>query len=210
MVIVKKKFNNALQIFFAATIFILLNTSFAAYATDIQFPISDPYKATVFGTPPALIHQFANPVATKECEIIVENRKIPDIFWYNEEFFYTTAMQEEEAPLVFIIAGTGSEHDSTKMKFLTQLFYEAGFHVVALSSPTHMNFLVGISEYAAPGYVPYDVQDIYRVMKWIKTELEEDHQIKSYNITGYSLGAMHSAFVAKLDEERKDFCSGGY
>ncbi len=176
-----------------------------SYADEFRFPITDPYKATIFGTPPEMIYNFKNPVETEECEIVIENRRIPDIFWYNEKFFYTTAMQEKEAPLVFIIAGTGSEHDSTKMKFLTQLFYEAGFHVVALSSPTHMNFLVGISEYAAPGYIPNDVEDLYRVMKWIKINLEEDHQIRSYNVTGYSLGAMHSAFLSKLDEKRKDF-----
>ncbi|WP_320170759.1 alpha/beta fold hydrolase [Maridesulfovibrio sp.] len=169
------------------------------------FPIADPYKATIFGTPPKLIHRFEHPADTSECEIVVENRRIPDVFWYNDAFYYTTAMQEEEAPLVFIIAGTGSEHDSVKMKFLTQLFYEAGFHVVALSSPTHMNFVVGISEYAAPGYVPYDVEDLYRVMKWIKADLEGVYKIKSWNVTGYSLGAMHSAFVARLDEDRHDF-----
>ncbi|WP_051249677.1 hypothetical protein [Maridesulfovibrio zosterae] len=177
-----------------------------AQCDTLLYPITDPYKATIFGTPPELIHIFKHPVETTECTIAIENRRIPDIFWYNEDFFYTTAMQDEEAPLVFIIAGTGSEHDSVKMKFLTQLFYEAGFHVVALSSPTHINFLVSISKYAAPGYVPNDVKDLYRVMKWIKAELEQDHKIKSFNVTGYSLGAMHSAFISKLDEERKDFC----
>lgn len=91
------------------------------------------------------------------------------------------------------------------MKFLTQLFYEAGFHVVALTSPTHMNFLVSVSKYAAPGYVPNDAEDLYRVMKWIKHNLEEGYQIKSCSVTGYSLGAMHAAFVSKLDEQRKDF-----
>lgn len=171
-----------------------------------QFPIADPYKATVFGTPPELMHRIEHPAATELCEIEVENRRIPDIFWYNDNFRYTTAMQDDEAPLVFIIAGTGSEHNSIKMKFLTQLFYEAGFHVVALSSPTHINFVVSISEYAAPGYVPYDVRDLYRAMKWIKADLEGVYKIKSWNVTGYSLGAMHSAFIARMDEMNKDFC----
>jgi predicted alpha/beta-fold hydrolase len=174
-------------------------------AETLQFPIKDPYKATIFGTPPELMYKLKEPTKPYECEIIIEGRRIPDIFWYNEKFYYTTAMQEGEAPLLFIIAGTGSEHDSTKMRFLTQLFYEAGFHVVGLSSPTHMNFVVSFSKYGAPGYVPHDVDDLYRAMKWIKADLEEDHKIRSYSITGYSLGAMHSAFLAKLDEERKDF-----
>ncbi|ACS79037.1 conserved hypothetical protein [Maridesulfovibrio salexigens DSM 2638] len=174
-------------------------------AETSQFPIADPYKATIFGTPPDLMYKLKDPTKPYECEILIEERRIPDIFWYNEKFYYTTAMQEGEAPLLFIIAGTGSEHDSTKMRFLTQLFYEAGFHVVGLSSPTHMNFVVSFSKYGAPGYVPHDVDDLYRAMKWIKADLEDDHKIRSYSITGYSLGAMHSAFLAKLDEERRDF-----
>ncbi|NDV21415.1 alpha/beta hydrolase [Desulfovibrio sp. JC022] len=174
-------------------------------AETVQFPIADPYKATIFGTPPELMYKLKEPTKPDECEIVIEDRNIPDIFWYNEKFYYSTAMQDEEAPLLFIIAGTGSEHDSTKMRFLTQLFYEAGFHVVALSSPTHMNFVVSFSKYGAPGYVPHDVEDLYRAMKWIKADLQNDHEIRNFSITGYSLGAMHSAFLAKLDEERKDF-----
>ena len=196
---------NRIHFICALLLSFLLLIPAAAFCSE-QFPISDPYKATVFGTPPELMHRIEKPTETDACEIVVENRRIPDVFWYNDKFKYTTAMQEGEAPLVFVIAGTGSEHNSIKMQFLTQLFYEAGFHVVALSSPTHINFVVSISEYAAPGYVPYDSEDLYRVMKWIKANLEGVYKIKSWNITGYSLGAMHSAFISKLDEERKDFC----
>lgn len=190
---------------FSVVLFSLLCITKSTVAQTAQFPIADPYKATIFGTPPELMYKIKDPVKPDECEIVIENRHIPDIFWYNKEFYYTTAMQEDEAPLLFIIAGTGSEHDSSKMRFLTQLFHEAGFHVVALSSPTHMNFVVSFSKYGAPGYVPHDVDDLYRAMKWIKADLEKEHEIKNFNITGYSLGAMHSAFLAKLDEERNDF-----
>ena len=179
--------------------------SISAYAKTEQFPIADPYKATIFGTPPELMYKFKEPTQPEKCEIVIEHRRIPDIFWYNEDFYYTTAMHEEKAPLLFIIAGTGSEHNSTKMNFLTQLFYEAGFHVVALSSPTHMNFVVSFSKYGAPGYVPHDVADLYRAMRWIKEDLEGTYKINCYSITGYSLGGLHSAFLAKMDDERHDF-----
>ena len=190
---------------FSTLLFLLLCVTKPVIAKISQFPIEDPYKATIFGTPLELMYKIKEPVKPDECKIVIEKRRIPDIFWYNKEFYYTTAMQQNEAPLLFIIAGTGAEHDSSKMRFLTQLFYEAGFHVVALSSPTHMNFVVSFSKYGAPGYVPHDVDDLYRAMKWIKADLENDHEIKNFSITGYSLGAMHSAFLAKLDEERKDF-----
>ncbi|SMF04445.1 alpha/beta hydrolase fold domain-containing protein [Desulfovibrio gilichinskyi] len=202
---IEKKSIAAYFLIFLSVLF-FYSTAFASSSNSTtEFPIVDPYKATIFGTPPDLMQTFSEPAETKKCQIEIEDRRIPGIFWYSKEFNYTTAMQKEKAPLLFIIAGTGSEHNSTKMKFLVQLFYAAGFHVVALSSPTHMNFVVSASRYAAPGYVPNDVEDLYRVMKWIKTELEDEYEINGYEITGYSLGAMHSAFIAHLDETRKDF-----
>jgi len=200
----KRPEKNIFLLFYALLLTILCMGDYA-HAETAEFPIADPYKATIFGTPPELMYKFKEKTSPEKCEIVIERRKIPDIFWYNEEFYYSTAMHDEEAPLLFIVAGTGSEHNSTKMNFLTQLFYEAGFHVVALSSPTHMNFVVSFSKYGAPGYVPHDVEDLYRAMRWIKQNLEEAYKINGYSITGYSLGGLHSAFLSKLDEERHDF-----
>lgn len=151
------------------------------------------------------MYPITKPAELKAEAIRVKNRVVPEIFFYSEDMYYTTALQKERAPLVFIIAGTGAEHDSTKMRFLSQVYYQAGYHVVALSSPTHMNFLVSVSQYAAPGYVPHDVADIYRVMLWIKENVEKRVEISSYSVTGYSLGALHSGFLAHLDSERGDF-----
>ena len=169
------------------------------------YPYDDPYKATVYGTPPEMIHTVKNPVKPKLRSIRIKGRKVPDVFSYSDEMFYSTALQKGEAPLIFIIAGTGAEHDSAKMKFLSQVFHQAGFHVVALSSPTHMNFIVSISEHAAPGYIPHDVKDLYRVMLWIKEDIEKERKVSDYYITGYSLGAMHAAFLTHTDSQRNDF-----
>lgn len=171
-------------------------------AVPQPYPFTDPFKATVFGTPPKLALSFEAPVAPDTSAIAIDDRRIPDIFWYDSKMFYSTAMQDGEAPLIFIVAGTGSEHDSAKMIFLTNLFHEAGFHVVALSSPTHMNFIVSASQHVAPGFVPYDVADLYRVMDWIKQDLTQKHDISGYYLTGYSLGGMHTAFLMHMDEQR--------
>ena len=68
-----------------------------------------------------------------------------------------------------------------------------------------MNFVVSVSEHGAPGYVPYDVNDLYRVMLWIKADIAKECEVSGYSITGYSLGAMHSAFLAHRDSEKGDF-----
>lgn len=174
-------------------------------ADGVAYPYDDPFQATVYGTPPELIHAIKDPVKPKLRSLRIKNRQVPSVFSYSDEMYYSTALQDDEAPLIFIIAGTGAEHNSSKMKFLTQAFYQAGYHVVALSSPTHMNFIVSISEFAAPGYVPHDVDDLYRVMLWIKKEIEEEREVTDYFITGYSLGAMHAAFLTHKDSELGDF-----
>ncbi len=186
-------------------LFTLLLPSTIALAADYKYPYEDPYKATVYGTPPELVHHINKPVDPKLRSLKVEGRKIPKILSYSEDMYYSTALQKEAAELIFIIAGTGAEHDSAKMTFLTRVFYDAGYHVVALSSPTHMNFVVSVSEHAVPGYVPFDVNDLYRVMLWIKQDIEKKSEITGYSITGYSLGALHTAFLTHKDSKAGDF-----
>ena len=183
----------------------LLSPLLCSAATEKPYPFIDPYKATVYGTPPDEIYHDFKPVSIKARALRVEGRQVPDIFSYSRDMYYSTALQKEEAPLIFIVAGTGAEHDSTKMKFLTQVFHAAGFHVVALSSPTHMNFIISVSQHAVPGYVPFDVADLYRVMQRIKTEVEDECEISGYYVTGYSLGALHAAYLAHMDSEKHGF-----
>ncbi len=174
-------------------------------AEEAPYPFDDPYRATVFGTPPRLRYTFDNPTRPEVRAIRIEGRDVPGIFSYSRDMFFTTALRDGPAPLIFIIAGTGAEHNSAKMTFLTQVFHEVGFHVAALSSPTHMNFVVSASGHGVPGYVPFDVADLNRVMGWIREELEKECEITGFSLAGYSLGALHAAFLAERDERTREF-----
>lgn len=174
-------------------------------AEDPPFPFDDPYKATVLGTPPGLRYHFKSLARPETRAIRIQERRVPELFEYSRDMFFTTAMRDGPAPLLFLIAGTGAEHNSAKMSFLTQVFHEAGFHVAALSSPTHMNFVVSASAHGVPGYVPYDVEDLNRVMRWVREELAKDHEITGCSVAGYSLGALHAAFLAEWDSRKKEF-----
>ncbi|MEZ7197243.1 alpha/beta hydrolase [Pseudodesulfovibrio karagichevae] len=184
---------------------LLLPTVAPAAEEEQPYPFADPYRATVLGTPAKLRYQFENPVRPDVRAIRIEGRRVPDVFSYSRDMFFTTALQDHPAPLMFVIAGTGAEHNSGKMSFLTQVFHEAGYHVVALSSPTHMNFVISASEHGVPGYVPYDVADLDRVMGWIREELAKECTITGYSVAGYSLGGLHAAFLAKRDAETREF-----
>ncbi|WP_187170521.1 alpha/beta fold hydrolase [Salidesulfovibrio onnuriiensis] len=169
------------------------------------YPFTDPYKATVFGTPPEMIYHPARVGFVAEKSLTIKDRHTPDLFWYAEDLDYSMVLQDKGAPLMFLVAGTGARHNSAKMRFLAQVFYSQGYHVVCVSSPTHYNFIVSASRYAAAGYVPHDVEDLYRVMLWCKEVVEKRQPVTSISVGGYSLGGMHSAFLARLDSQRGDF-----
>jgi hypothetical protein len=172
------------------------------------FPFANRYKATVYGTPPALRYQIpadAAELVPETRSIAIDGRRIPDLFWYTDSIEYSVMLQKKEAPLIFVIAGTGGRFNSPKVRFLQQLFYSAGYHAVGISSPTHFNSIVSLSRHGISGYVPYDVEDLYTLMRWVKQDVEKTAKVTGYSVTGYSLGGLHSAFLARRDQADKVF-----
>ena len=171
-----------------------------------DYPVKDPYAATVVGTP----SEYEAPLPEKiDYEMlgvkVFPERRIPSVFWYQRELLYTLSYQKNEAPLIFVIAGTGSTFYSPNMIMLQRAFYGAGFHVVCLPSPTQMNFITAASRTGVPGNIVEDAEDLYRVMTAIHRQIEDRIKISGFYLAGYSLGASQSAFVSKLDEERRAF-----
>ncbi|SEN14357.1 hypothetical protein SAMN05216325_108123 [Nitrosomonas marina] len=170
------------------------------------YPITDPFEASVLGTPKELKARVPDKIDIKTQQIrVFEDRKTPEVFWYNESLTYTIATQAEAAPLIFIIAGTGSNSNSPKADALLRIFYQAGFHVVALGSPTHPNFIVSASTNSVPGNIQEDSEDLYNVMQLIWKNIRNDVAVTEFYLTGYSLGGAQSAFISKLDEKRRVF-----
>ena len=170
------------------------------------YPFVNPYEATVIPLPKAYKASLPEEIPSETFLLdIFPDRVIPEVFWYQEGLKCSLASQDHKAPMLFIIAGTGAEYKSPNMIDLQKTFYQAGFHVICLSSPTHMNFVVNACS-GMPGNTPEDAKDLYRVMeKAAAYAREQNVDISGYALTGYSLGGIESAFVSKLDEERKVF-----
>ena len=189
-----------------------------APASAYEYPFKNPYEATVLGTlprdefpsdsirPSSLrdLNPLSDLGAVRERELLLHERPVPEILWYDDTLQYSVALQRDVAPLLFIIAGTGSSYDSANCRFLQAVFHRAGYHVVSLSSPTYPNFVVSASTTQVPGFIPRDVADLYQSMDAIVNEIGRD-RISSYNLTGYSLGGTQSAFLAELDTREKRF-----
>ena len=173
----------------------------AAFPYD--YPFDNPWTATVLGTPEALRAQLAEDAEFDHRTLTVfESREVPEGFWHNDRLHYSTLLQDHEAPLVFVIAGTGADDQSMHMRTLGQVLHGAGMHVVLLPSPTHANFIVNASTSRLPGYPESDAADLHHVMRLIDERLRRSVGISRYYLTGYSLGGWHAAYVAKLDDEQ--------
>jgi len=192
-----------------AEIYVTPSTAPQAQSADAQlygYPISDRFVATVVGTPAALNAPLPEAIPFKKRWIkIFDARRVPDALWYGEELVYSVALQDQTAPLIFLIAGTGAAHNGARNFDMARAFYQAGFHVVSLSSPTLPNFAIAASETGVVGHAENDAKDLYRVMERVWRGLQEDIDVSGFHLAGYSLGGFNAAYVAHLDEQRQAF-----
>ena len=171
-----------------------------------DYPFADPYAATVVGTPTEYMEALPSDVPVKfETLQMFPEREVPGILWNLDELRYSYIRQKGPAPLIFLIAGTGAGFNSPKMQLMQKAFYRAGYHVISISSPTHPNFIVAASTSGVPGHLEEDSADLYNVMQAIWQKHQKKMDVTDFYLTGYSLGAAQSAFIAKLDEQEKAF-----
>src|SRR5512138_3279729 len=142
-------------------VFLLLMPAFAwADDTVYRYPIDDSFAATILGTPQNLRLDTRGEVPVKTMVLETDQQK-PEIFFYDRGLRYTVAFQDHKAPLVFLIAGTGGSSRSAKITALMTNLYHAGFHVIALPSPTFPNFIIDASTTHVPGHLADDAADLY-------------------------------------------------
>lgn len=187
---------------------LLLGLPITAMAVDKPYfyPYVNPLEATVMELPPYYNADIPDKVPTRTFKVYpFPEREVPEVFWYEDGLVCSLTYQKKEAPLIFIIAGTGARHNSPKMVNLQKALYQAGYHVISITSPTHMNFIVNASSTMTPGNLHEDAKDLYNVMQLAMAKVQDDIKVSGYHLTGYSLGGIQSAFVSMLDEEKKVF-----
>lgn len=178
----------------------------ACLAASYDYPFVNAYEATVIGTPSIYRPELTTYPPIKEHTLtVLPDRKVPDVFWYSRGFRFSLVSQSEAAPLVFVIAGTGSSHESAAMRMFQRAFYDAGFHVISLPSPTHPNFIINASSTCVPGHLVVDSEDLYRVMQMAYAAVRKDIVVTGFHLTGYSLGGAQAAMISHIDQERDGF-----
>lgn len=175
-------------------------------AADYEYPYRDPYLAT------ATTALLGNDEATARVESNILH--VPGLPGRNRlpalegrgDVSLAFYRQKQPAPLLFIVAGVGSNPYFGVGPYLASLFYRAGYHVVILPSPMNWNFALSASRSGAPGYAPEDARDLYDVMQKALTTLRDRYDVKPTVIRflGVSLGALEGAYLSVIDtDERK-------
>jgi hypothetical protein len=114
---------------------LLMATAFSTVAppraSAYDYPVRDALLATVIGTAVADQRPVPAKVPTRMRSLeLFPDRETPRIFWNQNELRYSVSAQKTDAPLIFIVAGTGASYNSGKMLFLHRLFFSEGFHVI--------------------------------------------------------------------------------
>ena len=172
-------------------------------AADYKYPYRDPYLAT------ATSAILGNDEATARVESNI--LRVPGLPGRNRlpslegrgDVSLAFYRQNQAAPLLFILAGVGSNPYFGVGPYLASLFYRAGSHVVILPSPMNWNFALSASRSGAPGYAPEDARDLYDVMQKTLTTLRDRYDVKPTVIRflGVSLGALEGAYLSVIDAD---------
>ena len=184
-------------------LFLILSLTAFSY----NFPIDDPYSATIIGSASMMTEGVSENIPLKVYEIQIKDKKdIPDVFWYASKFKFSFSKQKnKKAPLIFVLAGTGSDYSTTRVKFMQRIFHDAGYHTIAISSQMSQQFMISASTNVMPGMLINDNEDIYKAMKLAYDKIKDQVEVTDFYIMGYSLGGTNAAVLSYIDEKEKAF-----
>lgn len=161
----------------------------------------DPYKASLMyafiGGP------YQNQIVEK-IPIITSRKNLP-LVGHRSDFSFSFFPTEKNAPLVIVIGGLGSHHMEDSMLYAANLFNKKGYNVLGFSSTMNWTFALTASQSGVPGHTGIDSKELYFAIEKSIRHIEQKYQYKfsSVGISGFSLGALNAAYVAKYDLEYK-------
>ncbi len=123
------------------------------------------------------------------------------------ELPYSTWMQEEPAPVAYLLPGLGSHRLSGQPVTMAETLFRDGWSVVVISNALHPEFLeLGLSS-PLVGYTPRDVEDVYDALVRVDAQLVERHgeaHLARRSLMGISMGAFHTTFLCARQELRPE------
>ena len=173
-----------------------------------QIAVDYPYKdnaimATVMGTPSSQWYKLKKGKAPK-VKKFKTIKKVPEILRQWSDYEYGVWTQKNTAPLMILVSGTGSLYNSGLTMYMANVFYDRGYNVIALSSPTTMPYIVSQSKNNYAGYIKDESTHMYELIATaVSREKAEGMKVTKTHIGGYSLGGFQSLLIHELDSKDK-------
>lgn len=173
-------------------------------ALDYPFPFHDPWVASIVST--AIMYP-EDDYQIFSLEVRPERKLVPILENRNKMSFGLFEQKAKEAPLAFIISGTGAAALADRSLWLGKQLFSLGYHVVLLPNTMHFQFALGVSGTGAPGYTPNDAKEYYEMLKRVVDHVQKKNGLKvtNYSVVGYSLGALLAGFLKQEDDVQKVF-----
>lgn len=117
-----------------------------------------------------------------------------------ESLPYSAWMQKRPAPLVVLLPGFGGHRLSFANLAVAEMFYDAGYSVVTISSAANFEFMRNAATALYPGFMPADASDVQRAVATVCRELEGRYgnRIKKRALVGVSFGGCHTLYLAAM------------
>jgi predicted alpha/beta-fold hydrolase len=183
---------------------ILIYIMISLWGYGYDYPYKDPYLATVLATPPEYMATFKD-TKFKKIRLDLKGDSAPPNLWYLDGFRFGLMAQDHEAPLTFLLAGTGSKYNSYKMLTMSRILYQNGFSVIMLPTSFDYNFIISASKTHAPGFLVRDSNEIYDIMELALKKVKDKIQYKETYVTGFSLGGTVALVLGEIDSRKKHF-----
>lgn len=169
------------------------------------YPYKDPYLAT---TTIAIMNGSEKPPTSEIKDLrvkVLENRNDIYLLEGMGSIRYRFYQRKEPAPLIFIIPGLAGSAYTGSARFLAEWLVDHGFHVLILPSPLNWNFTLAASSSGVPGHSEEDTRDLYAAMQLVLDDVKTNYhaQIGKIGMLGLSDGALYSAYLSKMDAEKK-------
>lgn len=138
---------------------------------------------------------FPYEARTHAAHVSATGRKLP----------YDCYLRQSRSPVVFVVPGFGGHRQSKQVTALNELLYRGGHSVVAISSPTHPEFMQNAATLSVPGFLPEDSLDVHRALDAVWRDFYKRYGGRVYKrmLVGTSLGGAQVLSIAAA-EARSD------
>ena len=128
--------------------------------------------------------------------------KLPYHLWKSEN---------PNAPLAILLPGVGGHHKAAQLRALAENIYFRGWSVAVTSSVYNPEFIEASGNFL-PGNTPHDAEVLRGALKKILADIRTNTELKPSEITltGYSMGGLHTLFIADLERRKKELDISGY